>query len=78
MQRNSQMEGTAAPKGYMSRFRNGGKSTQAFKMGKLPLLGQLDAKYRPYADESVDALYGSSLVEPLCIEDVVALLGWAP
>ena len=74
MQRNSQIAG---PKTYSSRFRNGGKPAEAFKIRKLPV-EHIDPKHRLYSDKSVEALHGSPLGEPLCLEDVAAFLGCSP
>jgi len=60
MQRNSQIAG---PKTYSSRFRNGGKPAEAFKIRKLPV-EHIDPKHRLYSDKSVEALHGSPLGEP--------------
>ena len=77
MHRNSQIEGTAGPKTYSARFRNGGKTAEAFKIRKLPI-EHIGPKHRLYPDKSVEALHGSPLGEPLCLEDVATLLGCSP
>lgn len=77
MQRNSRIRGTVGPKAYTSRFRNGGNPAETYGIRKLPL-GQIDPKHSPYPNESVDALTGLPLGEPLCIEDVATFLGCSP
>lgn len=65
------------PKTDSSGFRNGGKPAGAFKIRKLPL-EHIDPKHCLCPDESVEALHGSPLGEPLCLEDVAAFLGCSP
>ena len=77
MQRNSRMGRTVGPKSHKSRFKNGGKPAETFRIGNFPP-GQVDPKHGPYLDESVDTLVSSPLGEPLCIEDVAAFLGCSP
>ena len=77
MQRNNQMGGTVGPKTYTSRFRNGGQPADAFKPRELTL-AEIESEHSAYTDLSVEALHGSPLGEPLCIEDVAAFLGCSP